>query len=968
MIRELLEIVWNFIKSRVFILSLLFAGLFSVLIVRVFNLQIVNSEQYKLGYTQKSEKTRYSTGTRGNIYDADGNLLAYNEPIYSVTLEDTLESGETKSDRLNAIIYKTFSIIEKYGDSIIMEFPLVMGSDGKVSFSTEISERTRLRFLKDIYGTETLDTEEKKLSEESAENVFKYLCGELKYDVDKELYTDLDALKIVMIRYNLSLNAYQKYISTTIAKNVSEETVAAIYENEADIPGVKISEDTKRVYNNSFYYSLIVGYTGKISEEQMVSLNGQITESSNKYSLSDIVGKDGIEGSMELSLSGQKGYEKVFVDNTGKVISINESKPASAGNDIYLTIKSDYQIGIYHLIEQNLANILVKNIVNRDLSEKDKEDWKIHIKDVYFQMINNNVVDIEHFNATDSTINEQDVYNKMVARREEVIAEINSQLYDDNASPLKNLSEEKNSYYTFIFNMLSEPSYGNNVIPKTYLSTDNDEVYAQWMRDELSLRQILLHCVESNFVDLSKLDIEQNYADSQDVYDGLTKYIINKISENDKKFTKLIYKYLVETGKISGRQICLLLFDQRVLEFDANTYNRLSAGSYSAYDFMINQIKTLKITPAQIALTPCSASVTLVDVDTGNVLAMVSYPSYDNNVFSGSIDYDYWMQLSDDLSSPLYSRATKMRTAPGSTFKPLTAIAGLEEGIITPSTVIATKGIFEKVTPSPKCWIYPRSHGSINVMQAIRHSCNYFFYDVGYNLACKGTGTYNEAKGLEYLEKYGSMVGLTEKSGVEVEEYSPLFSDTNPIASAIGQGSHSFTGVQLARYVNTLAGNGVNRELTLIKDIVDYDGNSLGAPQKDITQMEASQTSISTAKKGMEMAAASYKGLASVSKYKLAAKSGTAQENANLPDHATLIAYAPYDNPEISMSVVIQNGYTSDYSIKIGSEVAKFYYGEYTLEQILAGNSDGPLGASTTTNQTGQTALPGEQPEEQPEQ
>ena len=199
MIRELLEIVWNFIKSRVFILSLLFAGLFSVLIVRVFNLQIVNSEQYKLGYTQKSEKTRYSTGTRGNIYDADGNLLAYNEPIYSVTLEDTLESGETKSDRLNAIIYKTFSIIEKYGDSIIMEFPLVMGSDGKVSFSTEISERTRLRFLKDIYGTETLDTEEKKLSEESAENVFKYLCGELKYDVDKELYTDLDALKIVMI-------------------------------------------------------------------------------------------------------------------------------------------------------------------------------------------------------------------------------------------------------------------------------------------------------------------------------------------------------------------------------------------------------------------------------------------------------------------------------------------------------------------------------------------------------------------------------------------------------------------------------------------------------------------------------------------------------------------------------------------------------------------------------------------------
>ena len=106
MIRDILEIVWNFIKSRVFILSLICAGLFAILIVRVFNLQVVNSDNYAMGYTQMSEKIRYSTGTRGNIYDADGNLLAYNEPIYSVVMEDKLDSGETKSDDLNAIIYK----------------------------------------------------------------------------------------------------------------------------------------------------------------------------------------------------------------------------------------------------------------------------------------------------------------------------------------------------------------------------------------------------------------------------------------------------------------------------------------------------------------------------------------------------------------------------------------------------------------------------------------------------------------------------------------------------------------------------------------------------------------------------------------------------------------------------------------------------------------------------------------------
>lgn len=940
MIRDILEIIWSFVKSRVFILSLLFAGLFAILIVRVFNLQVVNSEDYVLGYTQMSEKTRYTTATRGNIYDADGNLLAYNEPIYSVTMEDTLDSGETKSDSLNAIIHKTITLVEKYGDEIIMDFPLVMDDKGNVSFSTEISESTRLRFLKDIYGTEELDTEERRLSEESAKNVFEYLCGETKYAVDKSLYTDFDAIKIIMVRYNLSLNAYQKYISTTIAKNVSAETVAAIYENASDIPGVNISEDTKRVYNNAFYYSLIIGYTGKISEEQLVSLNEEIDDETNKYVINDIVGKDGIEAEMELVLSGEKGYEKVFVDNTGKVKSISESKTAVAGNDVYLTIKSDYQIGIYHLIEQNLANILIKNIVNRELTAADKEDWKIPIKDVYFQMINNNVIDLEQFDDEDATENERNLYEKMISRQESIVAEINEQLNNENAEPLKNLSDEKNAYYTFIFNMLSDSSYGNNVIPKDNLSTD-DEMYAKWMKDELSLRSILLHCISSNYVDLSKLEIDQNYADSQAVYDALCQYITKKITENDKEFTKLIYKYLVEAGSITGSQICLLLYDQGVLEFNADTYNRLAAGSYSAYDFMIEQIRTLKITPAQIALTPCSASVTLVDVDTGDVLAMVSYPSYDNNVFSGSIDYEYWTQLSEDLSSPLYSRATKMRTAPGSTFKPLTAIVGLEEGLISPTSVISTKGIFEKVTPSPKCWIYPSSHGTINVMQAIKHSCNYFFYDIGYRLACRKTGTYNEADGIALLEKYGAMVGLTEKSGVEVEEYSPLFSDTNPIASSIGQGTHSFTGVQLARYVNTLAGDGVNRELTLIKDIVDYEGNSLGSTQKEAVAMDVSDTSIKTAQTGMEMAGESYSALAATG-YEIAAKSGTAQENANMPDHATLIAYTPYDDPEISMSVVIQYGYTSTYSIKIGSEVARFYYGEYTLEQILNGTADGP--------------------------
>ncbi len=949
LIREILELVFNFIKSRVFIMTMLIIGMFSVLVVRVFELQIVNSEKYAVGYTQMSEKTRYFTGTRGDIYDADGNLLAYNETVYSVTMEDTVDSGKYKSETLNAIIYKTITLIEKYGDSIISDFPLVMDDEGTVSFSTEISESTRKRFLKDIYGTNVLDTEDKKLSEESAEDVFQYLCGNKKYQIDSEIYSREAAIKIATIRYNLSLNGYQKYISTTIAKDVSEKTVAAIYENEGEIPGVKISEDTRRVYNNALYYSLIVGYTGKISEEQMLSLNEQIDDKTNKYVLNDIVGKSGIESSMELILSGNKGYENVIVDNTGKVISISESVGATAGQDVYLTIKSDLQVGIYHLLEQNLAQILIDNIVNRDLTEKDKEDNKIPIKDVYFQMINNNVVDIETFNEADSSENEKNIFNKMNNRKTEIISEIKTELYNTASKPLNKLTDEKKAYYNFVFNMLSDSAYGLNIISKSNLTSD-DTVYKSWRNDELSLREILLHCVASNYINVAKLDIEQNYADSESVYNALVDYIIEKLTENDKTFTKLIYEHLISTGKISGKEICLLLLDQNVLAFDADTYNRLSRGRLSPYNFIIDQIRALKITPAQIALTPCSASVTLVDVDTGDVLAMVSYPSYDNNVFSGSIDYEQWTKLSEDLSSPLYSRATKMRLAPGSTFKPLSAITGLEEGVITASSLIKTEGIFTTVVPSPKCWIYPRSHGSINVTRAIQVSCNCFFYEVGYRLACKGTGNYIDNNGLSKLKYYGSMVGLTDKSGVEVEEYVPHFSDTNVVASAIGQGTHSFTGVQLARYVNTLAGNGVNRELTLVKDIIDYEGNAVEKPEKSQVQMDVATSSLNTAKKGMENAGNSYAPLKATG-YKIAAKSGTAQESTTKPDHATLIAYAPYDNPEVSMSIVVQNGYTSAYSIEIGAEVMKLYYGDYTLEQILAGTADGPYVASANNAQ-----------------
>ena len=327
----------------------------------------------------------------------------------------------------------------------------------------------------------------------------EYLKSSEKYNID-ESYDEEQAWKIAMIRYDLSLNMYQKYISTTIAKNVSENTMAAIYESSNELPGVTIGEDTQRIYNNSRYFSHIIGYTGKISEEQMNELNSQLADDDIKYELNDIVGKDGIEESYERQLAGTKGYEKVLVNNMGQVQSVVDEKKSVAGNDVYLTIHSDLQIGIYHLIEQHLASILASNMVNSLVDENNNKDWKISVYDAYFQIINNNIVDCDKFNLQNASENEKTIYARMNSRKTEVLQTIENQLYNSQAGALSSESAEMNEYYTYIFNLLSDSSYGVNLIPKSSIDTD-DETYKNWMRDGLSLRNMLLYCIDNDWVD-----------------------------------------------------------------------------------------------------------------------------------------------------------------------------------------------------------------------------------------------------------------------------------------------------------------------------------------------------------------------------------------------------------------------------------------------------------------------------------
>ena len=138
---------------------------------------------------------------------------------------------------------------------------------------------------------------------------------------------------------------------------------------------------------------------------------------------------------------------------------------------------------------------------------------------------------------------------------------------------------------------------------------------------------------------------------------------------------------------------------------------------------MMKKISNLEITPAQLALDPCTAGCTVTDVRTGEVRALVTYPSYNNNLMSGTVDAAYFSQLNNDLSLPLYNNATQVVKAPGSTFKPIAAIAGLEEQVIDTVDKIKCTGIYEEVFPVIRCWINPGYHGDLDVSGAIENSC-----------------------------------------------------------------------------------------------------------------------------------------------------------------------------------------------------------------------------------------------------
>ena len=922
------------IKSRLIVLVVLFALLAGILIQRLYTMQIINGEKYLTDFTMQIKKETTLKSTRGNIYDRDGNAVAYNKLAYNVTYEDVGSYDTTRERNLamNGSLYQIMKVIEDGGDQVYTNYAIDIGSDGQYEFTRE--GFNLLRFRADIFGyadTEDLKTDERNCT---AEEMMQTLSTKKWYGIDLSVYTEEELqeyglpssftkeeqLKLTALRSAVAQNSYQKYVTTTIAKDISKDTVAVIMENKDRYPGVDVEEDSIRVYEDGLYMAPLIGYTGQVSAEELEELNGE--NGNGQYSSSDIVGKSGLEKYFEKELRGQNGTKTVYVDNLGKVLKEDSEVAPQAGNDIHLTIDRNLQIAVYKILEQYIAGIVYNKIFDAEKFDKDsissEDDILIPIYDVYYSLFENNVLDADHLASDDASDNEKRIYSEFQSREEEIFSEIRGQMTSSSATAYQDLSEEMQVYESFIVDdVLIE---GTEVLDKDKIDT-NDEMWTKWSNDgSVSLNEFLSYAISKNWIDITKVNSDTTYLDTSEITGALADYVADYLSKSD-AFSRQVYKYMIQNYQISGKDICLLLFDQGILKMNEEDYSALENGAVSAYDFIMAKIYSLEITPAMLALEPCTGSAVITDPDNGDVLACVTYPGYDNNRLANNMDDDYFYKLNSDKSSPFYNKATQEVTAPGSTFKLVTTLEFMRENADFDSYSYNCTGSIESGDVTIHCY-GGHVHGQVTLRDSLAYSCNTSFSNIGRSL---NADTYKDtAQELLFNKKLPSVLPYSKS------QFTLTSSDTEAerMMTAMGQGKTQVSPYHMALITSAIANGGTLMKPYLVDSVTNNAGSVIEKTKPE--KYKDLMTSKEAAQLKDYMTAVTDYGTASVlggQNYTAAGKTGTAEYSSDKEkDHSWFVGIANVDNPELVISVIIEQADGSAKAVNIAKKVFDAYY------------------------------------------
>lgn len=659
-----------------------------IFIATLFNLQIVNGQNYREQSEKRMLRTKNITAPRGEIYDRNGVILATNKLSYDVELYKVRVSTKEQNDGILRLV----EILNENSDKVYSTFPV---NDDLNGFNFENTEEEQ-KWKKEMKLDSTLTFDQV---------IDKYIE---KYELQDYSDNRLNQIKMVEIKYEANLNGYSLFNSATIAKDISQKSVAKIGEEKYKIYGISIVSVPKRYYPNGNLLSHTIGYVSKISSTEYEKKKEQ------GYNVNSVIGKAGIEQSFEKYLRGNDGVIKEETDTLGNVSSQTETTEAKSGDNVTLTI--DYRL--QKVAEESLLN----------------------------------------------TIN------------------------------------------------------------------------------------------------------------------GL------------------------QNGTLVGKKFS-----------DAN-----------------------------------AGAVVVLDVDSGEVLASASYPTYDINSLIGGISIKDWNALQNNSLHPMLNRVVSGIYSPGSTFKMLVGMAGLMNGKITVDEKYYDPGIYP-YGYHPKCWLYTdrhMTHGWINIEGAIKGSCNCYFYEVGRRI------------GISEIVKYAKLFGLGQKTGIELSGEvagtiagaddksedglkSPWYlGDT--LSAAIGQSGSSYTPIQLANYIATIANGGKLNKVSLIKS-VDNEVAGTSESLADINKYTSEYTGVNFEEKDLninsEYIDAIKKGMLSVtsetggtsyivfknSDIQVAGKTGTAQvPNGN--NNGIFVGFAPYDNPKIAVVAVIEHGGEGTYTANVVKPIMEEYF------------------------------------------
>lgn len=472
----------------------------------------------------------------------------------------------------------------------------------------------------------------------------------------------------------------------------------------------------------------------------------------------------------------------------------------------------------------------------------------------------------------------------------------------------------------------------------------------------ISLKQFFTSMVDSNNIPVDKICTAtegEQYALYQMILTENPDFTLT--TQEDRDFAKQIIIDAIENNRITMKQMVLVLYEQGKITADEEYLDRIQRGTITPLSVICQKLQEGEIHPSDTNLDPCTGSVAVFDVKTGDALAVVTYPSFDNNELVNNFNNEYYNLLMNDPTKPMINRPMTQNKAPGSTFKMITALAGLESGTITPNSYIKDLGSFTKTgIPYAKCWIYPSStHGSINVKQALEVSCNYFFYELAYRM-----GNVDEGTGLNSittLNEYMDAFGLNSSTGMEIGESDPgmaspaykervvktqnpeattsqtRWTDGDTIRTAIGQSVNNYAPVHMNKYIATLANRGTRMKIHMIDRIENANGSISEKIEPQVENvLPLHEENINAVFEGMLAVTQGGRGtLRTVFRdfpINVAAKSGTAQEDLHRSSHTWFVGFAPYEDPQIAITVMIPFGESSNSPAAV---VAKNVIAEY---------------------------------------